>query len=197
MLDSTAALLTYQAAIYFSTGEAPRRMGNRHPTIVPYETYTASDGDFVVAVGNDGLWRSFCAALGVREIADDPRFSTNQARVSHYDALRPLLAAPLARRTRSEWIGVLKRAGVPCGSVRDVGEVLLDPQLDAREMIATVEHSLAGAVRVLGVPVKLSVTPGAVRTAPPALGEHTRQILERDIGLTAGEIDELRSAGAI
>jgi crotonobetainyl-CoA:carnitine CoA-transferase CaiB-like acyl-CoA transferase len=117
--------------------------------------------------------------------------------VSHYDALRPLLAAPLARRTRSEWIGVLKRAGVPCGSVRDVGEVLLDPQLDAREMIATVEHSLAGAVRVLGIPVKLSVTPGAVRTAPPALGEHTRQILERDIGLTAGEIDELRSAGAI
>jgi len=197
MLDSTAALLTYQAGIYFATGATPGRMGNRHPTIVPYETFAASDGDFVVAVGNDEQWRRFCRILGSPELAGDPRFATNSARVSHYDALRPLLVAPLRSRARREWVEDLKAAGVPCGVVRDVGEVLEDPQLDARQMIETVEHITAGAVRVLGIPIKLSDTPGAVRTAPPALGEHTDRILEADCGMPRGQIDELRRSGAV
>jgi crotonobetainyl-CoA:carnitine CoA-transferase CaiB-like acyl-CoA transferase len=196
MLDATAALLTYQAGIYFATNATPIRMGNRHPTIVPYETFAARDGDFVVAVGNDEQWRRFCAVLGAPPLAGDPRFATNRDRVANYDALRPLLAAPLQRRTRSEWVEDLKRAGVPCGSVRDVAEVLQDTQLAAREMIETVEHATAGALRVLGVPVKLSDTPGAVRTAPPALGQHTAQILRQDCGLSPREIEELRSSGA-
>jgi crotonobetainyl-CoA:carnitine CoA-transferase CaiB-like acyl-CoA transferase len=197
MLDATAALLTYQAGIYFATGATPMRMGNRHPTIVPYETFAARDGDFVVAVGNDEQWRRFCGVLGAPALAGDPRFATNRDRVANYDVLRPLLAGPLQQRTRNEWVDDLKRAGVPCGSVRDVAEVLQDTQLAAREMIETVEHATAGALRVLGVPIKLSDTPGAVRAAPPALGQHTEQILRGDCGLSEGEIEELRSNRAV
>jgi len=197
MLDSTVALLTYQAGIHFATGTTPGRMGNRHPTIVPYETFAASDGDFVVAVGNDDQWRRFCRLLGAEEIAGDERFATNSARVRNYDALRPLLVERLRSRTRREWVENLKEAGVPCGSVREVGDVLQDPQLDARQMIETVEHMTAGAVRVLGVPIKLSDTPGGVRTAPPALGQHTRQILEGECGMSAGQIQEMSRTGGI
>ena len=197
MLDSTAALLTYQAGIYFATGATPQRMGNRHPTIVPYETLPAADGEFVIAVGNDEQWRRFCGVLGDPALADDPRFATNRARVSHYDELRPLLVARLAPRTRGQWVSDLKAAGVPCGSVRAVAEVLEDEQLDARQMIETVNHMTAGAVRVLGVPIKLSDTPGAVRTAPPVLGQHTDAILKGDLGMTPADIAALRASGVI
>jgi crotonobetainyl-CoA:carnitine CoA-transferase CaiB-like acyl-CoA transferase len=197
MLDATAALLTYQAGIYFATGVTPGRMGNRHPTIVPYETFPASDGEFVVAVGNDEQWRRFCGIIGAAPLAEDERFATNRKRVSHYDELRPLLVERLRSRRRDEWVGDLKEGGIPCGSVREVAEVLEDPHLDARRMIETVDHVSAGAVRVLGVPIKLSGTPGAVRSAPPALGQHTDQILEKDAGLSADEIETLRSSKAI
>ncbi len=197
MLDATAALLTYQAGIYFATGTTPGRMGNRHPSIVPYETFPARDGDFVVAVGNDEQWRRFCDVIGVRELADDRRFATNRSRVANYDALRPLLVERLQSRTRHEWAADLKNAGVPCGSVRDVAEVLQDAHLTAREMIETVEHATAGTLRVLGIPIKLSETPGAVRTAPPALGQHTRQILQEDCGLSEQEIEELRATRVV
>lgn len=197
MLDSTVALLTYQAGIYFATGATPERMGNRHPTIVPYETLPAADGEFVIAVGNDEQWRRFCRVLGDPALADDPRFATNRARVSHYEELRPLLVAGLAPRTRGQWVSDLKAAGVPCGSVRAVAEVLEDEQLDARQMIETVNHMTAGAVRVLGVPIKLSDTPGAVRTAPPVLGQHTDAILRADLGMTSADIAALRASGVI
>jgi formyl-CoA transferase/CoA:oxalate CoA-transferase len=197
MLDSTAALLTYQAGIYFATGKTPARMGNRHPTIVPYETFAASDGDFVIAVGNDDQWRRFCVAIDAGTLADDERFATNQNRVAHYNELRPLLAARLAQRPKEKWVSTLEAAGIPCGSVRNIAEVLGDAQLDARKMIETVDHVTAGAVRVLGVPIKLSDTPGAVRTAPPALGQHTDSILREDCGLSAEQIAALRASGAI
>ena len=197
MLDATAALLTYQAGIYFATGTTPGRMGNRHPTIVPYETFAAADGDFVVAVGNDEQWRRFCAVLKLDALAADDRFTTNRLRLANYDTLRPILGEMLRARTRAEWVGELKKAGVPCGSVRDVAEVLQDPQLDARGMIQQVEHAVAGALRVTGVPIKLSDTPGAVRTAPPVLGQHTESILSLDVGLTAGEIEDLRASRVV
>lgn len=196
MLDSTAALLTYQAAIAFATGAAPSRMGNRHPTIAPYETFAAADGDIVIAVGNDDQWRRFCDAAGLTEIAGDERFATNAARVRNYGALRPVVADRLAQRRRGEWIEGLRRAGVPCGAVRDVAEVLGDPQLGARGMIAAVEHAALGHLRVLGVPIKLSATPGAVRSAPPTLGQHTDRIL-REFGLSTSDIATLRADNAI
>ena len=181
MLDSTAALLTYQAAICFATGKPPVRMGNRHPTIVPYETFEGSDGAFVLAVGNDEQWRRFCTTAGLDSLANDARFTTNRDRVAHYGQLKPLLETHLRTRPREEWIRILTAAGIPCGSVRDVGEVLQDPQVVAREMIQTVQHSTLGAIDVLGTPIKLSETPGGVRQAPPALGEHTDAIL-REFG---------------
>jgi crotonobetainyl-CoA:carnitine CoA-transferase CaiB-like acyl-CoA transferase len=197
MLDATVALLTYQAGIYFATGRTPGRMGNRHPTIVPYETFEASDGEFVIAVGNDEQWRRFCTVAGLEALAADERFATNQARVASYTALRPLLDERLRVRTRAEWVDRLRPAGVPCGSVRDVAEVLEDPQIDARGMVQEIEHAVAGAMRVTGVPIKLSSTPGSVRTPPPELGEHTMGILMNDVGFDRDEIDRLRSAGVV
>jgi len=194
MLDSVAALLSYQAAIYFATGFAPSRMGNRHPLIVPYETFAASDGDFVLAVGNDDQWRRFCGASGFP--AGD-RFKTNAARVTGYAELKPLLDAHLRTRTRSDWIGRLGAAGVACGSVRDLHEVFADPQLCARDMIAQVEHSRIGALKLLGVPVKLSATPAELRAAPPTLGQHTDAVLQQDLGLDATEIASLRTHGIV
>jgi crotonobetainyl-CoA:carnitine CoA-transferase CaiB-like acyl-CoA transferase len=187
MLDATAALLTYQAGIFFATGISPGRLGNRHPTIAPYETFAASDGDFVIAVGNDDQWQRFCSAAKLDSLAQDARFATNRERVTRYDELRPTLAARLLERPRAYWLDALTKAGVPCGSVREIGEVLADPQLEARDMIARLEHAVAGAIRTLGVPIKLSATPGAVRTPPPRLGEHTEAVL-RELGFDAGPI---------
>jgi crotonobetainyl-CoA:carnitine CoA-transferase CaiB-like acyl-CoA transferase len=181
MLDATAALLTYQAAIYFATGKPPVRMGNRHPTIVPYETFEGTDGAFVLAVGNDEQWRRFCTTAGIDALANDARFATNRDRVAHYAELKPVLESHLRTRPRDEWIRVLTAAGIPCGSVRDIGEVLVDPQVAARNMIQTVDHQTLGSINVLGTPLKLSETPGAVRQAPPTLGQHTDAIL-REFG---------------
>src|SRR3989442_15064388 len=170
MLDSVAALLTYQAGIYFATGTPPARLGNRHPTIAPYETFTASDGDFVLAIGNDDQWQRFCKVAG---ITPDERFATNSGRVTRYAELRPMLAEVLRARPRRDWIDQLTAAEVPCGSVRDLHELFTDPQVAARDMVSTLEHVAVGGTRVLGTPIKLSDTPGALRTAPPTLGQHT------------------------
>jgi crotonobetainyl-CoA:carnitine CoA-transferase CaiB-like acyl-CoA transferase len=197
MLDGVAALLSYQAGIFFATGEAPPRMGNRHPTIVPYETFGTSDGEFVLAVGNDDQFRRLCQVADLGAIAGDERFATNPGRVRNYAALRAELDAALRRRTRAEWIEALTAAGVPCGSVRDVREVLTDPHLEARRMIESVEHATAGTLKVLGVPIKLSDTPGEVRAAPPVLGQHTTHVLREDLGMADEQIDALRHARVI
>jgi formyl-CoA transferase/CoA:oxalate CoA-transferase len=194
MLDSVAALLSYQAAIYFATGTAPGRMGNRHPTIVPYETFAASDGEFVLAVGNDDQWRRFCAVAGFE---DEERFATNRGRVTRYEELKPLLDERLRGRTRAEWIERFAAAGVPCGSVRDLHDVFTDPQLAARGMVTELTHLTIGQLRLLGVPIKLSATPGSVRTPPPTLGQHTDSVLGTDLGLSAGEISRLRESGIV
>ena len=194
LLDSVATLLTYQAGIYFATGTPPPRLGNRHPTIAPYQVFAASDGDFVLAVANDDLWRRFCQ---VADIEPDDRFATNPQRVQRYDELRPLVADRLGRRTRQDWLARLGAAGVPCGLVRDLGELFADPQVAAREMVAEIEHRTIGPLRMLGVPIKLSDTPGAVRTAPPTLGEHTDAVLRKDLGLTPEAIVRLREQRVI
>ena len=197
MLDSTAALLTYQAGICLATGAPPQRLGNRHPTIVPYETFAVADGDVVIAVGNDEQWRRFCDVAELDEIGRDARFRTNRLRVENYELLRPLLAQRLSARRRDDWLKDFRAAGVPCGAVRDVQEVLADPQLAEREMVTSVEHATLGALQVLGIPIKLSDTPGAVRTAPPTLGQHTDAILRNDLGLSEEDVSRLRSNGAV
>jgi crotonobetainyl-CoA:carnitine CoA-transferase CaiB-like acyl-CoA transferase len=194
MLDSVTALLTYQAGIYFASGAPPPRMGNRHPTIVPYETFAASDGDFVLAVGNDEQWRRFCAVAGLE--ADD-RFATNRQRVTGYADLKPLLDERLASRPRGYWIEKLTEAGVPCGSVRNLGELFADPQVGARGMVREVEHAAIGRMKVLGTPLRLSDTPPTVRSAPPLLGQHTDAVLGRELGLDAARLRGLREQGVI
>jgi formyl-CoA transferase/CoA:oxalate CoA-transferase len=191
MLDAVTALLTYQASSAFATGTTPTRMGNRHPSIAPYDTFTAADGDFVLAVGNDDQFRRVCEVLGRAPLAADERFRTNQARVRNGDALRATLAPLLASWTRADLLRALTAAGVPSAAVRTVTEALADPQLAAREMIVPLEHATAGAIRVLGTPLKLSDTPAAIRRPPPALGQHTAAILKHDVGLSDDEIAEL------
>jgi crotonobetainyl-CoA:carnitine CoA-transferase CaiB-like acyl-CoA transferase len=194
MLDSVAALLTYQAGIYFATGSPPVRLGNRHPTIVPYETFRASDGDFVIAVGNDEQWRRFCAVTGIEP---EERFATNRERVTRYHELRPIVAARLEGQSRSHWIERLTAAGVPCGSVRNLKELFDDPQIAARSMVEEVEHSTLGPLRVLGTPLKLSGSPPSIRSAPPTLGQHTDDILTGELGYGPEQIAELRAKGIV
>jgi crotonobetainyl-CoA:carnitine CoA-transferase CaiB-like acyl-CoA transferase len=130
-------------------------------------------------------------------LSDDERFRTNRQRVTQYDELKPILDEVLGRGTRQSWIDRLQAAGVPCGSVRDLAEVFADPQLSARDMVASVEHAAIGSMRLLGIPVKLSDTPGSIRTAPPTLGQHTAAVLRTELGMTDADIDALRAQGAI
>ena len=190
------ALLTYQAGNYFATGAAPGRLGNRHPTIAPYETFATADGELALAVGNDSLWQRFCQAAELPEAGADPRFATNAGRLAHYDALKPTLDAAFARRSRGDWTARLLAAGVPCGAVRTVEEVFADPQTAARQMVARVSHASLGEVSVTGVPVKLSGTPGSVRLAPPVLGQHTAAVLG-ELGYDRAAVDALASSGAV
>ena len=196
MLDAAAAVLTYQAGAYFATGRAPGRLGNRHPSITPYESLEAADGELVIAAGNDQLWRALCGVLDLDDLADDPRFRTNADRVAARGALRPLLTERLRTRPVAEWLAKLRAAGVPCGGVRDLEQVFSDPQIVERAMVVALDHPIAGAIRQLGVPVKLDGTPGTVRTPPPALGQHTDAVLQGDLGFDPEEIARLRAAGA-
>jgi crotonobetainyl-CoA:carnitine CoA-transferase CaiB-like acyl-CoA transferase len=193
MLDGVVSLLTYHASMHLTTATTSQRVGNRHATIAPYDTFSAADGELFLAVGNDDQFRRFCEVTGQRTLLTDERFATNPARVVHHRELRELLVPILQRHSRAHWSEVLTRAGVPCGAVRDVPDALSDPQLMARQMIEAVEHAAAGTIKVLGVPIKLSETPGSVRTAPPMLGQHTAQVLA-EIGMTADEIDGPPSA---
>jgi formyl-CoA transferase/CoA:oxalate CoA-transferase len=196
MLDTTAALLTYQAANWFANGKIPPRQGNRHATIAPYETFTTRDGDIVIAVGNDPTWQKFCPAIGLPELASDPRFTTNKDRMELYDAMRPPIDAAFRTKTSAEWIEILNAAGVANGEVRNIGQMLSDPQLDAREMIKTLMHPTVGATRVIGAPIKFSDTPSSVRTPPPVLGEHTDAVL-KEIGYADATLGELRAKKVI
>ncbi len=197
MFDSVVSLLSYQAALCLATGVSPARMGNEHPTIVPYDAFDAADAPFVLAVGNDEQWRRLCEAAGLERLGTDPRFATNPARVEHRAQLRPLLAGVFHTRSREQWIADLGRAGVPCGAVREIAEVLADPQIAARRMLETLEHPAAGLIQLLGLPIKLTNTPGTVRTPPPLLGEHTRRVLRGDLRLPDSEIDALEREGVI
>jgi crotonobetainyl-CoA:carnitine CoA-transferase CaiB-like acyl-CoA transferase len=192
MLDSVAALLTYQASAYFATGTPPARFGNGHVSIVPYDTFRARDGELMIAVGNDDQWRRLCAAVGLDELALDERFATNPDRVRHRDALVPMLEQAFQARDRAEWTTILGRAGVPCGEVRHVGEALADRQLEARGMIASVQHQTAGTVRMVNSPINLSGESRRAPSPPPVLGEQTEAILTRDLGLTADEVRGLK-----
>ena len=197
MLDVMAALLTYQAGIYFATKQRPTRRGNQHPSIVPYEVFKARDAYLTIGAANDSLWQRCCAALGRPELARDPRFDTMARRVANRDVLVPLFNEIFAKRPAADWLRVLDEAGVPAGRIKTVEEVCTNGHLRAREMIVDLPHPSAGTVTVMGVPIKLHATPGAAATAPPTLGQHTTQILTRLLRLKRSEIERLRKAGVV
>jgi len=197
MLDVMAALLSYQAGIYFATGQQPTRRGNAHPSIVPYEVFRARDAYLTIGAANDSLWERCCAALGRPELARDPRFDTAAKRVTGRDTLVPLFNEILAKRSADEWLRLLDEAGVPAGRIKTVPEVCESAHLRARKMVVGLRHPTAGLLRVMGVPVKLHLTPGAVTTPPPLLGQHTTRILRRLLRLPPTEIERLRKSGVI
>ena len=196
MLDTTAALLTYQAANWFANGKTPLRKGNRHATIAPYETFTTEDGEIVIAVGNDEIWKRFCQVIGLPEMATDPRFLTNRDRMANYDEMRPPIDRAFRTAGNAEWVSRLNAGNVANGEVRDIGQMLVDPQLAARDMIATMMHPTIGATRVIGAPIKLSETPASLRTPPPVLGQHTDAVLT-ELGYSSDAIAALRTSRVI
>jgi crotonobetainyl-CoA:carnitine CoA-transferase CaiB-like acyl-CoA transferase len=197
LLDVQVAALANQAANYLVSGVAPRRMGNAHPNIVPYQAFAARDGQLVLAVGNDGQFARLCEVLGVAELAADPRYATNAARVRHREALVPLLAARFLANDRAAWIDALEAAGVPCGPINDVAQVFADPQVRHRGLRVDVPHPAAGTVPLVACPIRLSETPVEYRAAPPLLGQHTREVLSELAGLAEEELDVLEEKGVV
>ncbi|WP_339513149.1 CaiB/BaiF CoA transferase family protein [Pseudomonas sp. RL_15y_Pfl2_60] len=197
LLDVQVACLANQAMNYLATGAAPKRLGNAHPNIVPYQDFPTADGDFILTVGNDRQFRKFCEVAGKPEWADDSRFATNQARVAHRAELIPLIRQVTVFKTTAQWVGDLEQAGVPCGPVNDIQQVFADPQVIARQLQIELPHALAGAVPQVASPIRLSETPVQYRNAPPLLGEHTEQVLQRWLGLSLADIAALREGAVL
>ncbi len=196
LLDGQVSFLTYQAGIYFGTGKSPTRKGNQHPTIVPYETFKARDRYFNLAVGNDRLWGQFCDLLARPDLKTHEKFATNPKRVQNHDDLYPILQTIFAEKTAEEWIALFEKNGIPCGPIFSVGEVLEHPQVRAREMVVERPHPKLKSVKMTGVPVKLSATPGVAGDAPPLLGQHTEEVL-RDLGYDAKQCADFKKRGVV
>jgi crotonobetainyl-CoA:carnitine CoA-transferase CaiB-like acyl-CoA transferase len=196
LLDGQVSFLTYQAGIYFGTGKSPTRKGNQHPTIVPYETFKASDRYFNLAVGNDRLWGQFCDLLGRQDLKTHEKFATNPQRVSNHEDLYPILQKIFTEKTADEWLAFFEKNGIPCGPIFSVGEVLEHPQVRAREMVIERPHPKLKSVKMTGVPVKLSATPGLAGDAPPLLGQHTEEVL-RSLGYDADQCTDFRKRGVV
>ncbi|ARU86618.1 CaiB/BaiF CoA-transferase family protein [Pseudomonas sp. M30-35] len=197
LLDVQVACLANQAMNYLATGTSPKRLGNAHPNIVPYQDFPTADGDFILTVGNDGQFRKFCQVAGKAEWADDPRFATNQSRVAHRAELIPLIRQVTVFKTTKQWVTDLEGVGVPCGPINDVQQVFADPQVVARGLQIEMPHVLAGSVPQVASPIRLSETPVQYRNAPPLLGEHTEQVLQSWLGLSAADLAGLRDDGVL
>ena len=182
LLDVQVATLANQAANYLTSGVAPRRMGNAHPNIVPYQDFPTADGDMILAIGNDGQFAKFCAVAGHAEWAQDERFASNPARVAHRATLIPLLRQATVMKPTAEWIALLEAAGVPCGPINRLPEVFADPQVQARGLRIDLPHPAFGSVPLVANPIRLSATPVQYRQAPPTLGEHTEAVLADWLG---------------
>ncbi|WP_096670754.1 CaiB/BaiF CoA transferase family protein [Polaromonas sp. AET17H-212] len=183
LLDVQIACLANQASNYLAGGLVPRRMGNAHPNIVPYQDFPTADGDIILAVGNDEQFAKFCAVAKHPEWSTDARFSTNAQRVANRAVLVPLLRQATVMRTSADWITALEAAGVPCGPINRIDEVFADPQVQSRRLHIDMPHALAGSVPLVANPIRLSGSPVAYQRPPPMLGEHTAEVLAQWLGL--------------
>ncbi len=197
LLDSQIALLAYQNTNYFATGEPPKRIGNLHPNIVPYQPFRTRDGDVILACGNDNLFRKFCEAAGCHALAGDSRFATNGKRVENRAELTRLLAQLFLKRSNREWVQLLDAAGVPNGPINDIAQVFAEPQVKARGIRIELEHAGGAVLPLVASPMRFSETRVEYRLAPPLLGEHTDEVLRGLLGKSDAEIAQLRARGVV
>lgn len=198
LLDCGIALLANMASGHIVTGDEPPRLGNAHPSLAPYQLFETSDGDFVLAIGNDGQFRALCEkVIGRPDLAGDPRFATSRDRVLNRDVLVPELIEVFRKRPTAEWIAALQREKVPCGQVRNLTQVFASPEVAARALVAQVPDARHGTVKLMRSPLALRGTPPREPSAPPRLAEHTDVLLREVLGLDGGAIKALRASGAV
>ena len=197
LVDGIVSVLSYQAGIHFANGSVPKRRGNEHPTICPYETFKASDDFINIAVGNDALWQKFCEVTGLRHLAKDPSFVANENRVRNRPQLVPLIQQVIGTKPARHWLDLLDKSGIPAGPILTLDKTLTHPQVLARKMVVEADHPKAGRIKMTGVPVKLSDTPGGLTSPPPLLGQHTDEVLTQVLGFSLAESADLRQSGAL
>ncbi|MDX1662546.1 MAG: CaiB/BaiF CoA-transferase family protein [Candidatus Promineifilaceae bacterium] len=197
LLESQMTWLANYAAEYFATGEEPPRRGNSHPQVVPYQPVQGRDGEwFILGAGSDNIWRKFCDLAGLEALRDDPRFYTNAERVRNRDELLPLVREAIRQRPTSEWLNLLREAGIPSGPIRNVGGALSGPQIAERGFVVELEHPALGPLKSLATPIHLAAGGPSYRRYPPRLGEHTADLLQ-ELGYEADAVEELREAGVV
>ena len=197
LLESALAWLANVGQNYLVSGAPPKRYGNAHPNVVPYQVFHAQDRPLALGVGNDRQFRTFCTLAGRPDLAEDAQFATNTARLANREQLIPIVEALIAQRPADEWLRILNDAGVPAGPINTIPQALADPQVQALGVVRTLPHPSAGEIAVIGPPMHLSETPVEPRFAPPRHGEHTAAVLREVLGLSEGEIARLRESGAV
>ena len=196
LLDGQVAALSYHATRYLGTGEEPHRMGSGHPSLVPYQSFASSDGYFILGCANQGLWERMCAGIGREDLLADPRFATNTDRVAHRAECVGILADVFKGESTDHWVSLINQAGVPCGPINRVSEVVSNPQILARNMIAEMEHPNVPGLKTPNSPLKLSESPASIRRPPPLLGQHNAEVLAEQ-GYSAAQIADWQARGVI
>jgi len=197
MFDALVAILENAIARYQVNKEVPKPIGNRHPAITPFDSFSTKDGFIIVAAGNPKLFEQLCNVLEIPEVLKDERFSEYASRHQNVNELKPILEKAFSRYTQAESLSLLAKVGIPCAPINAIDQVIADPQVNARNMIVEVEHPVAGMLKLAGIPIKMSLTPGAIERPAPTLGQHTKDVLKELLNLPQEKIDELHQKGVV